>query len=61
MHMTKTKQMECPSCKNTNVINLKINIIKPVGCKKYKCNNCFETFIVDPNKKKETSKEICLK
>ena len=37
--------MECPYCKSCDIRSLKIYITKPIGAKKYKCFECYKSFI----------------
>lgn len=38
--------MECPYCKSSNIKNVKVSIVTPIGAKKQKCLQCNKTFII---------------
>jgi len=41
--------MQCPYCNSTNITQLKVYILKPIGATKNKCLQCNQTFIEQKN------------
>jgi hypothetical protein len=48
--------MVCPYCKYSNIINLKVNILIPIGATKHKCLQCNQSFIT--HKTEETNNNL---
>lgn len=49
--------MECPYCKSSNIRNLKVHILRPIGAKKHKCLQCNQSFITNKIEDKNSTRK----